>query len=48
MAENYERIAEDLQQAILEGYSEKFKNEFLNPKNIGELEYADSHVRINS
>ena len=46
MAEDYDRIAQDLQQVILEGYSEKFKNEFLNPKNIGELKHADSHVRI--
>lgn len=46
MAEDLDWIAQDLQGAILEGYSEKFKNEFLNPKNIGELERADSHVRI--
>ena len=46
MAGDYDRIAQDLQQAILEGYSEKFKNEFLNPKNIGELEHANSRVRI--
>ena len=46
MAEDYDKIAQHLQEAILEGYSEKFKNEFLNPKNIGELEYANSHVRI--
>jgi len=46
MSEDLDRIEQDLQEAILEGYSEKFKNEFLNPENIGELEYADSHVRI--
>ena len=46
MAEGYDRIAQHLQEAILEGYSEKFKNEFLNPKNIGEPEHADSNVRI--
>ena len=46
MAEEHDKMAQHLQEALLEGYSEKFKNEFLNPKNIGELEYADSHVRI--
>jgi len=46
MAEDYDKIAQHLQEAVLEGYSEKFKNEFLNPKNIGEPERADSHVRI--
>jgi nitrogen fixation protein NifU and related proteins len=46
MAEDYDRIAQHLQEAILEGYSETFKSEFLNPKNIGELEHANSHVRI--
>jgi len=46
MAEDCDRIAQYLQDAVLEGYSEKFKNEFLNPKNIGRLEHADSYVRI--
>ena len=46
MAEDYDRIAQHLQEAILEGYSEKFKNEFLDPNNVGELAHADSYVRI--
>ncbi len=46
MAEDYDTIAQHLQEAILEGYSQKFRDEFLNPKNIGELEHADSHIRI--
>jgi len=46
MAEDLDRIAQDLQEAILKGYSEKFKNEFLNPKNIGQPDAADSYVRI--
>jgi len=46
MTEEYDRITQHLQEAILEGYSEKFKNEFLNPKNIGRLEHSDSHVSI--
>ncbi|HLB73411.1 MAG TPA: iron-sulfur cluster assembly scaffold protein [Sedimentisphaerales bacterium] len=41
-----EDIAQHLQAAILKGYSQKFKDEFLNPKNIGKLEHSDSHVRI--
>jgi nitrogen fixation NifU-like protein len=46
MAEDYDTIAQHLQEATLEGYSQKFRDEFLNPKNIGELEHADSHIRI--
>ena len=46
MADEYDRIAQHLQDALLEGYSEKYKKEFLNPNNIGGLEHADSHVRI--
>ena len=30
----------------MEGYSERLKNEFLNPKNIGKIENADSHVSV--
>jgi len=30
----------------LEGYSEKFKNEFLTPKNIGKIKDSDSYVSI--
>ena len=46
MAENFDETAQNLQEAILRGYSEKFKDEFLNPKNIGELKHADSYVSI--
>ena len=46
MTEEHDKIAQHLQEAILKGYSEKFKNEFLNPKNIGRLEHSDSHVSI--
>ncbi|MBN2139057.1 MAG: iron-sulfur cluster assembly scaffold protein [Sedimentisphaerales bacterium] len=41
-----DKIAQELQDAILEGYSENFKKEFLRPSNIGPLERADSYVRI--
>lgn len=46
MAKHLDQIAQNLQAAILRGYSEKFKDEFLNPKNIGELKNADSCVKI--
>jgi nitrogen fixation NifU-like protein len=46
MADDLDRIAQHLQEAILKGYSQKFKDEFLNPKNIGKLEKPDSHVTI--
>lgn len=46
MADNLDRIAQHLQAAILQGYSQKFKDEFLSPKNISKLEKPDSHVRI--
>jgi len=44
--EDFDKIAQRLQEAILDGYSEKFRNEFLNPKNIGQPEHADGYVRI--
>ena len=46
MSHDLDKIARYLQAAILEGYSEKYQHEFLHPSNIGELEHADSHVRI--
>jgi len=46
MTQNYDKIVQDLQEVILEGYSENFKNEFLNPKNIGKIKDSDSYARI--
>jgi len=46
MVDDIDKIARTLQEAILEGYSEKFKQEFSNPKNIGKIEDADSRVSI--
>ena len=46
MADDIDEIARTLQEAILEGYSEKFKQEFSNPKNIGKIENANSQVSI--
>lgn len=41
-----DKIAQDLQKAVLAGYSEKLQNEFLSPKNIGRMADPDSYVRI--
>ena len=46
MTEKHDKIAQDLQEAILEGYSEKFKKEFLRPENIGKIKDSDSYVSI--
>ena len=46
MAHNIDEIAKSLQEAVLAGYSKKFKDELLNPRNIGTIENPDSHVRI--
>jgi len=46
MTDDIDKIVRTLQETILEGYSEKFKQEFLNPKNIGKIEDADSQVSI--
>ena len=41
-----DKLARDIQESILEGYSERFKREFLNPENIGKIEDSDCHVSI--
>ena len=46
MTEKHDKIAQDLQEAILEGYSEKFKKEFLRPENIGKIKDSDSYVSV--
>jgi nitrogen fixation NifU-like protein len=46
MTEKLDKFVRELQEAMLEGYSERLKNEFLNPKNIGKIENADSHVSV--
>ena len=46
MSDDIDKIARSLQEAILEGYSDKFKQEFSNPQNIGKIENASSKVSI--
>ena len=46
MADNIDEIAKSLQEAILTSYSKKFKDELLNPENIGTIENPDSHVHL--
>ena len=46
MTEKHDKIAQDLQEAILEGYSEKFRKEFLRPENIGKIKDSDSYVSV--
>ncbi len=46
MTEERDKIAQDLQEAILEGYSEKFQDEFMRPENIGRIKDPDSYVSI--
>jgi nitrogen fixation NifU-like protein len=46
MTNDIDKIVQTLQEAILEGYSEKFKQEFYHPQNIGEIEDADSRVAV--
>ena len=46
MTKEHDKIAKEFQDTILEGYSEKFKNEFMRPENIGRIEDPDSYVSI--
>ena len=46
MADDIDKIAQNLQETILKGYSDKFKREFSNPKNIGKIKNPDSCVSI--
>ena len=46
MTDNIDEIAKNLQESVLEGYSQKLKDELFNPKNIGKMENPDSHVCI--
>jgi nitrogen fixation NifU-like protein len=46
MAEDIDGIVKNLQEAVLAGYSQRFKDEFFNPRNFGTIENPDSHVHI--
>jgi nitrogen fixation NifU-like protein len=46
MTKEHDKIVQELQDAILEGYSEKFKKEFMKPENIGRIKDPDSYVSI--
>jgi nitrogen fixation NifU-like protein len=46
MADDIDKIARTLQEATFKGYSERFKEELFNPKNIGKIEDANSQVSI--
>jgi len=46
MADNINEIAKSLQETVLEGYSQKVKDELFDPKNIGKIENPDTHVSI--
>jgi len=46
MADDIDKLVESLQETILAGYSQKFKDELFNAKNVGTIENPDSHVRI--
>ena len=46
MTRDIDRIAQELQESILQGYSQEFKDEFLHPQNIGKLDNADSYVSV--
>jgi nitrogen fixation NifU-like protein len=46
MADGIDGIVKKLQEAVLAGYSQRFKDEFFNPTNFGTIENPDGHVRI--
>ncbi len=46
MPDNIDEIARRLQENVLQGYSEKLRDELFNAENIGEIKNPDSHVRI--
>ena len=46
MANNIDEIAKCLQETVLQGYSQRFKDELFGPKNIGKMDDADSQISI--
>jgi nitrogen fixation NifU-like protein len=46
MGDKLDKLARDIQESLLEGYSERFRREFLNPENIGKIDGPDCQVSI--
>ena len=46
MESEWEKFAEELQDAVLEGYSDQLKHEFLHPQNVGKIENPRSSASI--
>jgi len=46
ITDKFDTLAQELQEALLKGYSENLKKEFLNPQNIGKIENPDSWSKI--
>jgi nitrogen fixation NifU-like protein len=44
--DNIGEIERRLQETVLQGYSERLRDELFNAQNIGEIKNPDSHVRI--
>ena len=46
MADDIDKMAENLQEEVFEGFSKKFMEEALNPHNVGMIENPDTQARI--
>ena len=46
MTEKFDEFVQEVQKEMLEGYSERFKNEFLSPESIGRMDNSDSYVSV--
>jgi nitrogen fixation NifU-like protein len=46
VTQEIDKFVQELQEEMLRGYSEKLKDEFLNPQNLGKIEDSDSYVRV--
>jgi len=46
MENDWDRFARELQDAVLEGYTDQLKHEFLHPQNIGKIENPSSRAGI--
>ena len=46
MSDDLDRMAEELQEALLEGYSQEARDEFLHPRNVGRLDAPDGYSKI--